>query len=421
MKSWGLNKLVSDQSFSTLDHVFTLHAIIEYYKNKKGRVYCAFVDYSKAFDRIDRASLWVKLLKNGVNGKVLQVIHNMYKNAKSCVKSCDKISDFFSCDMGVRQGENLSPVLFAIYFNDFNESMKRIFQGSKKLDDDTQKELETFMRLYVLLYADDTIILAENAEDLQVALNGLSEYCKKWCLKGNTAKTKNIVFARGKVRKYPKFQLGSNEIEVVEQYVYLGILFNYNGSFKKAIDKQITQARKAMFAVIEKAKVLHLPVDIVCELFNVCVVPVLLYGSEIWGFENLRDVEIFHRGFMRLILKVFKFTPNAMLYGELGATDMSTIIHKRMVNFWLKLKFSPLNKFSSIMCRLMSKLHIGYPDSYKLIFSYRIGILVSMKIVSAQITTFLNKVYKLKTTWYSWMMMQNILLLSLELVHIIFQ
>ena len=67
---------------------------------------------------------------------------------------------------------------------------------------------------------------------------------KKWCLKVNTAKAKIIVFARGKVRKYPKFQLGSNEIEVVEQYVYLGILFNYNGSFKKAIDKQITQARK---------------------------------------------------------------------------------------------------------------------------------------------------------------------------------
>ena len=273
--------------FSTLDHVFILHAIIEYYKNKKGRVNCAFVDYSKAFDRIDRASLWVKLLKNGVNGKVLQVIHDMYKNAKSCVKSCDKISDFFSCDMGVRQGENLSPVLFAIYLNDFNESMKGIFQGLKKLDDDTQKELETFMRLYVLLYADDTSILAETAEDLQVALNGLSEYCKKWCFKVNTTKTKIVVFARGKVRKYPKFHLGSNEIEVVEQYVYLGILFNYNGSFKKAIDKQITQARKAMFAVIEEAKVLCLPVDIVCELFNVCVVPVLLYGSEIWGFGNL--------------------------------------------------------------------------------------------------------------------------------------
>ena len=67
---------------------------------------------------------------------------------------------------------------------------------------------------------------------------------------------------------------------------------------------------------------------------------------------------------MRLILKVFKFTPYAMLYGELGDTDMSTIIHKRMINFWLKLKFSPLNKFYSIMCRLMSKLHIDNPDSF---------------------------------------------------------
>ena len=100
----GFEQAGFSPEFSTLDHVFTLHAIIEYYKNKKGRVYCAFVDYSKAFDRIDRASLWVKLLKNGVNGKIIQVIYNMYKNAKSCVKSCDKISDFFSCDMGVRQG-----------------------------------------------------------------------------------------------------------------------------------------------------------------------------------------------------------------------------------------------------------------------------------------------------------------------------
>ena len=153
-----------------------------------------------------------------------------------------------------------------------------------------------------------------------------------------------LTCTRGKVRKYPKFLMDSNEIEVVEQYVYLGVLFNYNGSFKKAIHKQITQARKAMFAVVEKSKVLRLPVDIACELFNVCVVPVLLYGSEIWGYENLREVEVFHRGFMRMILKTFNFTPNAMLYGELGTTDMSTIIHKCMVNFWLKLKSSPYKK-----------------------------------------------------------------------------
>ena len=95
--------------FSSIDHVLKPHAIIGYYKNKRGPVYCAFVDYNKVFVRIDRASLWVKLLKNGVNGKVLQIIHNMYKNAKSCVKSCEKMSIFFLCDMGVHEGEKCIP------------------------------------------------------------------------------------------------------------------------------------------------------------------------------------------------------------------------------------------------------------------------------------------------------------------------
>ena len=91
---------------------------------KKWRVYCAFIDYSNAFDMIDRASLWMKLLKHGVNGKVLNVIYNMYQNAKSCVQNCNQNSNIFSCNIGVRQGENLSPVLFAIYLND----LKRIHE-----------------------------------------------------------------------------------------------------------------------------------------------------------------------------------------------------------------------------------------------------------------------------------------------------
>ena len=58
--------------FSVMEHDFILHVIIEYYKNKKGRINCAF-DYSKAFYLIDRASLWSKLLDNGVNGMMFYV------------------------------------------------------------------------------------------------------------------------------------------------------------------------------------------------------------------------------------------------------------------------------------------------------------------------------------------------------------
>ena len=164
-----------------------------------------------------------------------------------------------------------------------------------------------------------------------------------------------LLSPRGKVRKFPKFYLDQDEIEVVDDYVYLGVKFNYNGSFKKAINKQLSQAREAMLALLEKAKVLNLPIDTVYELFDICVVPVILYGCEVCGLEDLKDVEIFHRKFLSVILKTFKFPQNAMLYGETGSMDMTTKIHQRMMNFWLKLKFSPLDIFLSLICQLMSK------------------------------------------------------------------
>ena len=77
------NKMGAEQAgfrpgFSVLDHIFALHAIIEFYKNKKQRLYCGFVDYSKAFDLIDRSALWQKLLQHDINGRVFHMIFNIY-------------------------------------------------------------------------------------------------------------------------------------------------------------------------------------------------------------------------------------------------------------------------------------------------------------------------------------------------------
>ena len=386
--------------YSTMDHIFTLHGIIDYYLQMKGRVYVAFVDYTKAFDLIDRSSLWLKLIKNGVKGKILNVIHNMYNNAKSCVKSGNVRSELFSCNVGVRQGENLSPILFAIYLNDFSNAMSQSYSGLESLEGRLQEEMDTLLKLYVLLYADDTIVMAESAEQLQKALDALNEYCDSWALTVNISKTNVIIFSRGKVRKYPKFYLGKNEIKVVDDYVYLGVTFNYDGSFKKAIDKQITQARKAMFALLNKTRALRLPFDIVVELFNLCIVPILLYGAEIWGFEDTSSIEIFHRQFLRTILKSYKFTPNVMLYGESGEFDMKTIIEQRMVNFWGKLWNGKDQKISTKFCKFMCHLQgspciVSKPD---IMFNFKwcdriMAILgsINMSVLWSDPTLFSNK------------------------------
>ena len=86
-----------------------------------------------------------------------------------------------------------------------------------------------------------------------------------------------------KFRTTQSSSFGDREIDFLNDYVYLGTTFNYNGLFNKAICKQIIQARQAMYNLIAKAKKLYLPVDIQCELFDQLVTPILLYGSETWG------------------------------------------------------------------------------------------------------------------------------------------
>ena len=111
------------RSHSTSDHIFALHLIISIYKAKNKRLFAAFIDLKKAFDFVDRAILWRKVMAMNINGKILNVIKNMYSKAKSCVKNGGSISDTFTCHSGVRQGENLSPLLFSIFLNDMEQSL----------------------------------------------------------------------------------------------------------------------------------------------------------------------------------------------------------------------------------------------------------------------------------------------------------
>ena len=166
---------------STMDHVFALHCLIDVYLQRKKKLFCAFIDYKKAFDSVQRGLLWGKLLNSGVNGKVLHVIRDMYAKAKSCVKTRHGLSQFFVSNVGLRQGENLSPVLFSLFLNDLKGFLtSNNVQGLKLpfalAQDVCLQDIDNFLYLFLLLYADDTIVLAECPEDLQRALDILKIY-----------------------------------------------------------------------------------------------------------------------------------------------------------------------------------------------------------------------------------------------------
>jgi hypothetical protein len=80
------------KGYGTIDHIFNLKCLIDLYLFRRQKLYCAFIDYRKAFDSVNMVLLWQKLLRTGIDGKILNVIQNLYKSAKSCVRDGDTYS-----------------------------------------------------------------------------------------------------------------------------------------------------------------------------------------------------------------------------------------------------------------------------------------------------------------------------------------
>ena len=95
------------QSYSTLDNIFSIFTLFQILKSKKKKLYCAFIDFEKAFDSVWRDGLFHKLLLNNINGKMYNIIFNMYTSVKSCISYNNHTTGYFNCEIGVRQGENL--------------------------------------------------------------------------------------------------------------------------------------------------------------------------------------------------------------------------------------------------------------------------------------------------------------------------
>ena len=128
-----------------------------------------------------------------------------------------------------------------------------------------------------MLYADDTVIIAESAADLQHSLDGIYLYCTIWNLKVNITKTKVVIFSKSSYKNQgTEFTYANKPVELFESFKYLGVLFNSNGKFHLARKALFEQASKAMFSVLTKTRTHNLTVDVQLKLSDTLVLPVLL-------------------------------------------------------------------------------------------------------------------------------------------------
>ena len=167
------------QGISAVDNIYILQSVIDVAFNRDKKVFCASIDFSKAFDYINRDCPWYKLLNSGIRGNIFNIIKSMYMNTFSKVKYQGAISDQFECNIGVKQGQSISPSSFNIFLNDLDSTLALGgFQGIT----------EGTFNLRSLMYADNVLLLSNSREDLQAGLDCFYDYCLKWKLPANTTK-----------------------------------------------------------------------------------------------------------------------------------------------------------------------------------------------------------------------------------------
>ena len=320
--------------FATVDNLMVLDTIIQKTINKKRRkLYACFVDFQLAFDSINRNKLFHKLRKNGVSNNFVKMIESIYKNVKCCVKfGNDSVTESFNSTRGVRQGCQLSTILFNMYVEDLAEC----------IGGNTHAPCIGKFDVPLLQYADDLVILSETPIGLTRALKQLDKFCSQWDLTVNTKKTKVIIFSNGnKVSKKFKWFSKGQEIEIVNRIKYLGVNIAHNGKWNQQIEEVINRGRKYITTI--RSGVYRIggngTIDLMEKIFFSVIQPAMLYGCEVWGEgKKVEMIDSVIKSFAKELLGVSKGVPGEVALGELGWMKIKYIIKKRQMLYYYKLK-----------------------------------------------------------------------------------
>jgi hypothetical protein len=309
------------------DHIFTLTSIIRNRKKDKLDTFVTFIDFEKAFDRVDRKLLFYKMQLMGFGGKLVSVLKTLYENSSLCLNINGFISPSFESKFGVKQGDSISPTLFNLYINDLIYTLNACDSGIR-LTENTH--------VSALLYADDLAIIADSEQSMKKQLDALTEWCRKWRLVVNAGKTKIVHFrSPARPRSTFEFILGNNIVEYVNQYKYLGIILDENLLFNVTASVLAKAGSRALGSIHNKFnKLKGLGFHTYSKLFHTGIAPILDYCSGIWGYQNFGYLDTVQNRAIRFFLGIHRFAPNLAVNGDAGWVSCTTRRRTEMLRFW---------------------------------------------------------------------------------------
>ena len=316
---------------SCLHSAFVLQEAVLSLREKKRKVFVAFLDVKKAFDTVWHAGLFVKLFHNEVPLYIWHILNAWYSCSYSAVVWDSQISHLFPIKQGVRQGSILSPLLYSIFVNEL-------------LDQLSASSFGVFIEgtyCGAPMYADDLALIGSSPEELQNMLDIVSSYASLWRYQLNAKKSAILVFGESPVsrqrnRSLRRWSIGSDIIQEHDMQKHLGILHTVFPSSVHRTVERCSAGRSAFFAlnaVGSRFGCLHPSTSF--RLYSSYCIPILLYGCELWcltGSETTM-LERVHRKILRTIQGLPLRCHSSALLHLLGTSSISSLIQQRQLNF----------------------------------------------------------------------------------------
>ena len=279
---------------STVHALHCLRETVTYYVNNDSRVFCSFLDASKAFDRLVHSGLFLKLMDRNVPASFLNLIVSWYSDLSCRVKWADEYSEWFAVTAGVRQGGILSPDFYSIYVDDLIAKLRECRKGCYFLAD--------FAAAF--FYADDMVLLAPSLRGLDSLLRICGEYCSEWDICLNAKKSKNLYFGK-RINISHDITLNGNSIEWVDKWIYLGVTLKSAKSFECCVKdriKKFYRCANAIFRIDGKSNDM-----VMLRLVESHCVPLLTYAIEFLHVSNRDERRQLRVAYNALFRKIFNY------------------------------------------------------------------------------------------------------------------
>ncbi len=289
--------------------IYSLKYVTEYYVSQNSPVYICYIDASKAFDRLNHWTLFLKLLDRGVHAVLVRSLAFWYCNQTFTVRWGSALSTPFYVVNGVRQGGILSPHLYNVYIDGLSHMLCKTHAGCYING--------TCVNHFV--YADDTVILAPSAQGLQDLLHVCEAYADAHNILFNVKKTK-CMCVKTKFLKdivIPPLRLDGKDVEFTNEHKYLGFNVTDNMTDDFDINRQIRQLYTKGNSMVNKFKMCSDGVK--AELFRVYCVN--MYCCTLWvnySKAALRRLKVAYKTVFR---KMFNISTRS------GSTTMFMLQH----------------------------------------------------------------------------------------------